>query len=318
MSLWAANRLDQPQGNVGHCLDWWLVWRGRPRRHTDLHAGFDRRSPIATAARSTSRARSVPATIPTRCGTSSRKPASCTSPACSPRTRWPRSPPTWTRPSRTYTRRRRPLVVGAHRRRATRASCACRASTASPTRWHALLDDDAVPRRSRRFPGAGHEFGRKRASNRIEALFKPIGVTEGHLRHPVAQGLRHRPALVRMLRPHGRDLGDRRRRRVGPAARASPGSHRALVWSGIRQPDLDLPDVPLPDARPATSRLHLSCTMHMAQPPVERERRVMYSGFSLPPRDDADAAAIAPRRAPGCGAVRETAPLTVLDKHFKS
>src|SRR5262249_10426727 len=28
-------------------------------------------------------------------------------------------------------------------------------------------------------PGAGHEFGRKRANNRIEALFKPIGVTEG-------------------------------------------------------------------------------------------------------------------------------------------
>jgi hypothetical protein len=57
--------------------------------------------------------------------------------------------------------------------------------------------------------------------------------------------------------------------------------------------------------------------MHMAQPPVERERRVMYSGFSLPPREGLDAAALAAGRA-RLGAVRESAPLTVLDKHFKS
>src|SRR3954464_15705045 len=34
MSFWAANSLDQPSGNVGHLLDWWLVLRaaldGRP------------------------------------------------------------------------------------------------------------------------------------------------------------------------------------------------------------------------------------------------------------------------------------------------
>jgi len=57
--------------------------------------------------------------------------------------------------------------------------------------------------------------------------------------------------------------------------------------------------------------------MHMAQPPVERERRVMYSGFSLPPLGDASPDARAEARA-RLGAVRESAPLTVLDKHFKS
>ena len=97
---------------------------------------------------------------------------------------------------------------------------------------------------------------------------------------------------------------------------ALAGSHRALVWSGILQPELDLPQVPLA-TRTGDVTLHLSCTMHMAQPPVERERRVMYSGFSLPPRADADTDALAAARA-RLGAVREGAPLTVLDRHFKS
>jgi hypothetical protein len=45
----------------------------------------------------------------------------------------------------------------------------------------------------------------------------------------------------------------------------------------------------------------------MAQPPVERERRVMYSGFSLPPLDSGAAAAGRAR----LRAVREAAPVTV-------
>jgi hypothetical protein len=53
--------------------------------------------------------------------------------------------------------------------------------------------------------------------------------------------------------------------------------------------------------------MHLSCTLHMAQPPMERERRVMYSGFSLPPLDP-DAAAQGRRR---LREVREAAPVTV-------
>ena len=38
--------------------------------------------------------------------------------------------------------------------------------------------------------------------------------------------------------------------------------------------------------------VHTSCTLHMAQPPVERERRVLYTDFGLPRiEDDADALA---------------------------
>jgi hypothetical protein len=37
--------------------------------------------------------------------------------------------------------------------------------------------------------------------------------------------------------------------------------------------------------------------MHMAQPPTERERRVLYSGFSLPPFPDIDREAISAGRA---------------------
>jgi ectoine hydroxylase-related dioxygenase (phytanoyl-CoA dioxygenase family) len=97
---------------------------------------------------------------------------------------------------------------------------------------------------------------------------------------------------------------------------AMAGSHRALVWSGVKQPDLDLPEVPLP-TRTGDVTLHLSCTMHMAQPPVEQERRVMYSGFGLPPLETTDADAAAAGRA-RLGAVREGAPLNVLERHFKS
>ncbi len=58
--------------------------------------------------------------------------------------------------------------------------------------------------------------------------------------------------------------------------------------------------------------------MHMAQPPVEHERRVMYSGFALPPLGGGRPGGAWPR--PGLGAAKSAsrAPLTVLDRHFKS
>ena len=84
------------------------------------------------------------------------------------------------------------------------------------------------------------------------------------------------------------------------------GSHRALIWPARRQPDVDLPDVPLP-TRTGDVTVHLSCTMHMAQPPVTRERRVMYTSFALPARD---AHARAGRQAL-VDEIRELAPQTV-------
>jgi hypothetical protein len=94
---------------------------------------------------------------------------------------------------------------------------------------------------------------------------------------------------------------------------ALAGSHRALIWAGMLQPRTELEDIPLP-TQTGDVTVHLSCTQHMAQPPTERERRVMYTGFSLPSADPT-AAAEARKR---LGAVREQAPLTVLSKHMAS
>jgi hypothetical protein len=77
------------------------------------------------------------------------------------------------------------------------------------------------------------------------------------------------------------------------------------VWPALDQPRLDLPDVPLPtEAGDVT--VHLSCTLHMAEPPTAGERRVMYTDCRLPL--DPTAAAEGRRR---LAAVREAAPVTV-------
>jgi hypothetical protein len=61
------------------------------------------------------------------------------------------------------------------------------------------------------------------------------------------------------------------------------GSHRANVQAVDVRPDLDLPRVPLP-TRTGDVTVHCSCTLHMSRPPVDRERRVVYTGFALAPR----------------------------------
>jgi hypothetical protein len=66
--------------------------------------------------------------------------------------------------------------------------------------------------------------------------------------------------------------------------RVVAGSHRALMWPALLKPDhITLPEIDLPTSTGDVT-LHLSCTMHMAQAPTERERRVMYTGFRLPSR----------------------------------
>ena len=292
MSMWASNRLDQVSGNVGHCLDWWLVWRAaldgtpiytpgaiefldrdgspldlartfRPgddveeMRHFIHEAGFLHISGLFTG----DEMAAVSADMDAAAGGYTEGDG---------RSWWARTADGSTRVVR---------MQGFDRESET---------------VHGLLDDDAVPR-PRAGPGAGHEFGRKRASNRIEALFKPIGVTEGisdipwHKDCGIGRHSYECCGLTVGISVTGADA-------VSGQLRVLAGTHRALVWSGIRQPDLDLPDVPLA-TQTGDITLHLSCTMHMAQPPVERERRVMYSGFSLPAREVADTAALASARA---------------------
>ena len=53
--------------------------------------------------------------------------------------------------------------------------------------------------------------------------------------------------------------------------------------------------------------MHLSCTLHMAQPPVTRERRVLYTDLRLPSRDGEHHRAGESR----LRAIREAAPTTI-------
>jgi hypothetical protein len=152
--------------------------------------------------------------------------------------------------------------------------------------------------------GDGHEGGTM-DSNALEALVKPIGVVEG-----ISDVPWHKDCSL------GRHSYECCSLTVGISVtganetsgqlRVVAGSHRALVWPAFLRRDSTLPVVDLP-TRTGDVTVHLSCTLHMAQPPVERERRVMYTGFRLPPLRP-DAAAEARRR---LREVRESAATTV-------
>jgi len=152
----------------------------------------------------------------------------------------------------------------------------------------------------------GHRWGLRSTGNRLEALFKPLGVVRGISDIPW-----HKDCSL------GRHSYDCSGLTVGISVTGSDatsgqlsmvaGSHRALVWPApVVQPGLDLPVVDVP-TRAGDITIHCSCTMHMANPPIERPRRVMYTSFGLPPVDP-EAAAAGRRR---LGDVREVASTTV-------
>ncbi len=154
--------------------------------------------------------------------------------------------------------------------------------------------------------GDGHQWGQM-DSNALEALVKPIGVVEGisdipwHKDCSLGRHSYECCGLTVGISVTGAD-------ETSGQLRVVAGSHRALLWPAFVRRDNALPVVDLP-TRTGDVTVHLSCTLHMAQPPVDRERRVMYTGFRLPPlRPDADAGADARRR---LRAVRETAATTV-------
>jgi hypothetical protein len=76
------------------------------------------------------------------------------------------------------------------------------------------------------------------------------------------------------------------------------GSHRANIARAQVDAGLDLPAVTLRAGRGDVS-VHLSCTLHRSTHPTTRERRVAYTGFTLPPRagDDRGTADDRPRLA---------------------
>jgi len=152
--------------------------------------------------------------------------------------------------------------------------------------------------------GDGHQWGAM-DGNALEALVKPIGVVAGisdvpwHKDCSLGRHSYECCSLTVGISVTGAD-------ETSGQLRVVAGSHRHLVWPAFLRRDNSLPVVDLPTGTGDVT-VHLSCTLHMAQPPVERERRVMYTGFRLPPlRPEAAAAAQGRLRA-----VRETAAVTV-------
>jgi hypothetical protein len=171
----------------------------------------------------------------------------------------------------------------------------------SPT-TAALLNDDRLLRIAS-LTGDGH---RPRVEgNLVEALVKPIGVVEGISDVPWHKDCslgRHSYQCCGLTVGISVSGADERSGQLAVVA----GSHRALVQPAFFRRTWHLPAVPLP-TRTGDVTVHCSCTMHMSHPPIESERRVMYTGFGLPPRPGDTAA----RNAADLSRVREQAYKTV-------
>jgi hypothetical protein len=137
-----------------------------------------------------------------------------------------------------------------------------------------------------RIPGLDHVS--RKPGTRVGALSKPIGVVKGisdvpwHKDCSLGRHSYECCSLTVGISVTGADAESGQLRVV-------PGSHRALVWPApCVQPGLDLEIVDLP-TQTGDVTVHLSCTLHMSQPPVERTRKVLYTGFAQPPVDPAAA-----------------------------
>ncbi len=161
-------------------------------------------------------------------------------------------------------------------RRAVRLQCFQHHSGATA----GLLGDDRLARIGRLVPDDHRLGGPSSPENAIEALIKPIGTVEGISDLPwhkdCSLGLHSYQccSITIGISVTGADA-------TSGQLRVVAGSHRALIQPAFARRDLDLPSVDLP-TRIGDITVHLSCTMHMSQPPVERERRVMYTTLRLP------------------------------------
>lgn len=149
----------------------------------------------------------------------------------------------------------------------------------SPT-TAAILDGDVWEHLRRTMSGPDGELVR---GKEIEALVKPVGVVQGasdvtfhrdcHMgRHPYGCSGTTVGISVTSGSPENGRL------------RVAAGSHRVAMPVEIAKHDPYLPIVAV-STEPGDLTVHLSCTLHEAAPPKVAERRVMYAGFSLTPRE---------------------------------
>ncbi len=168
----------------------------------------------------------------------------------------------------------------------------------------ALMGDDRLAGLTR-LTDDGHRLGKPGGNrNLVEALVKPIGVVSGisdvpwHKDCSLGSHSYRCCSMTVGISVTGADAESGQLRVVA-------GSHRALIQPAFVRRGLDLPQIDLPTATGDVT-IHLSCTLHMSQPPVSRERRVLYTDFRLPSPDG--------ERAPGedkLKRIREGAPTTV-------
>jgi hypothetical protein len=123
---------------------------------------------------------------------------------------------------------------------------------------------------------------------------------DGHRHRRTAEGLVKPLGIVRGLSdlPWHKDCGQGRHSydcngltcgisvtgadRTSGALGVIPGSHRANTMAAGRDPNLDLQPMLL-ETRTGDVTVHCSDTLHRAHPPIEQPRKVVYSGFGLPP-----------------------------------
>ena len=152
----------------------------------------------------------------------------------------------------------------------------------SPT-TEAILRGDAWDRLRRMIAGDDDLVLTPVESRSLEALIKPVGVVAGpsdvsfhrdcHLgRH--AYGCSGSTIGIAVT-PTNEENG---------TLRVIAGSHRVAMPVEVAKTDPYLPVVGIP-TEPGDLTLHLSCTLHESMPPVNSERKVMYTGgFKLAPR----------------------------------
>ena len=144
-----------------------------------------------------------------------------------------------------------------------------------------LLQDDRLLRIAS-LTSDGHRH--RAEGNAIEALVKPIGVVQGISDLPWHKDCslgRHSYRCCGLTVGISVTGADERSGQLAVVA----GSHRALVQPAFFRSSWSLPEVPLPTAV-GDITVHCSCTLHKSHPPIDRERRVMYTDFTLPPSAD--------------------------------
>jgi hypothetical protein len=144
-----------------------------------------------------------------------------------------------------------------------------------------LIEQDRFQRIGR-IPGLDHVA--RAPGTRVGALTKPIGVVKGisdvpwHKDCSLGRHSYECCSLTVGISVTGADA-------LSGQLRVVPGSHRALIWpSPCLQPGLDLEPLDLP-TRTGDVTVHLSCTLHMSQPPVRHTRKVLYTGWAQRPAD---------------------------------